>query len=177
MVEGLLNRNERYIRRFLAARSGPLILGRTTLDDLFQETAAAAVKGARTLVFENDAHFVAWVSTVARRVINAVLTQQRRNPNSVRIRHGQSSGIGIRESQLISPRRSPSSSVAGRESLTRLHNAIDRLPSEYRSVIRLYTLGGLTMSEVAKRLGKSNGAAFMMLARAMNKLRNAMIEP
>ena len=177
MVEGFLNRNERCIRRFLASRSGPLVLGRTTLDDLFQETAAAAIKGARTVVFENDAHFVAWVSTVARRVINAVLTQQRRNPNSVRIRHGQSSGIGIRESQLISPRRSPSSSVAEHEHLTRLHDVIDRLPPEYERVIKLYTLEGLKMPEVAKRLGKSNGAAFMTLARAMNKLRNAMMEP
>ena len=177
MVEEFLNRNERYIRRFLASRSGPLVLGRATLDDLFQETATAAIKGARTVVFENDAHFVAWVSTVARRVINAVLTQQRRNPNSVRIRHGQSSGIGIRESQLISPRRSPSSSVAEHEHLTRLHDAIDRLPPEYERVIKLYTLEGLKMPEVAKRLGKSNGAAFMTLARAMNKLRNAMLEP
>lgn len=176
MVDELLSRNERYIRRFLSARSGPLVLGRTTLDDLYQETAAAAVKSGHSVAFENDAHFVAWVSTVARRVINRVLTRHGQDPDSVRIRHGQSSGVGVKESRLISPRRTPSSSVVGRERVTRLCDAIDQLPPKYRDVIRLYRLEGLKMPEVAKRMGKSNGAMYMLLERAMRELRGAMVE-
>ncbi len=176
MVDQLLAKHERQIRRFLARRSGPLVLRRVTLDDLFQETAAAAIASAHTVAFENDAHFFAWVMTIARRVINGTLTRQGRTPRSVRLRRAQSSGIGIPESELVSPRRTPSSSAAGREHTTRLCEAIDKLPDHYRCVITLYKLDELALADVAQQLGKTKGATCRLVARALKQLRSVLVE-
>ena len=176
VIDQLLSKHERQILRFLAQRSGPLVLKRATLDDLCQETAAAAIASAHTVSFENDAHFISWIYTIARRIINLKLTRQVRTPKSVRLRHAQSSGIGVPESQLVSGCRTPLSSAAGRERNVRLRDAIEQLPDHYRRVITLYKLDELPLTDVAERLGKTKGATCRLVARAMNQLRTTLGE-
>lgn len=154
-----------------------MVLKRATLDDLYQETVAAAIANSHTVDFENDAHFFSWISTIARRMINAKLTRQGKTPKSVRLRHAQSSGIGVSESQLVSQRRTPLSSAAGRERTGRLRDAVEKLPENYRRVITLYKLKELPLGEVADQLGKTKGATCRLVARAMNQLRTTLGEP
>ena len=52
----------------------------------------------------------------------------------------------------------------------RLRQALATLPETYREVVERYELGGESAAEVAKRLGRSVGAIFMIRARALRRL-------
>lgn len=174
MIAQLLEQHERQIRRFITRRSGRRVLSRATIDDLFQETAAAAIRSGNLIAFQNDAHFFSWIFTIARRVINAVLTEQNRRPKSLRIRRAQSSGIGISEGELFSRTRTPSSSISGREEVEELQQAMSMIPDHYRRVITMYKLDGLTLDVVAERMGKTKWATSKLYGRALVHLRREM---
>ncbi len=176
MIHLLLSKHEKRIRRILSRRSGPLVLTGITLDDLYHETVAVAIKAAEAVTFENDAHFVSWISTIARRVCNGALTRQDRSPQTVRLRRALSSGVGVPEWKLVSRQRTPSSMVVGRERAARLRDALGELPDPYGRVIILYRLRGMALDEVAKQMDRTKGATCRLFARAMKELRNRLAE-
>jgi RNA polymerase sigma factor (sigma-70 family) len=52
----------------------------------------------------------------------------------------------------------------------RLRQALASLPAAYREVVERYELGGESAREVARGLGRSVGAVFMIRARAIKRL-------
>ena len=64
----------------------------------------------------------------------------------------------------------PSVIVCRKEALDKLEQALDKLRPEYKQVIVLKKIEGLSHAEIAKRLGKNTGAVRMLLARAMAAL-------
>ena len=68
----------------------------------------------------------------------------------------------------------PSRHAAKDEAAVHLQRALSSLPPDYEKVVRLFDLEGLDIKEVAQRLGKSEGAAYMLRARAHDRLREAM---
>ena len=64
----------------------------------------------------------------------------------------------------------PSVVVRRKEALDRLEKALDDLKPEYREVIVLKRIEGLSHAEIAARLGRNAGAVRMLLARAMAAL-------
>jgi len=55
-----------------------------------------------------------------------------------------------------------------------LVRAIDELPGDYARVIKLYDLQGLSPSQVAAELKRSEGAVFMLRARAHDRLKEIL---
>lgn len=179
LVGGLLVKHERSIRRFIARRSGPQVLRRTTVDDLYQQTVESAVASANAAGFEfrGDGPFLSWAQTVAHRVIFATLDRRRRSPPTMRIKGRESSGVGATESELGGWGRTPSSLVAGSEHKANLRAVIQELPEHYRRAITLYKLEQMPLAEVAQALGRTKGATCRIIARAMERLRSEMVEP
>lgn len=175
-VQELVVRHASTIRRILERRSGPFVLKRTTVDDLYQETIAAALASSATFSYRDDASFVAWISTIARRTIGHQLGFPRQAFPSVRIRGEESSGAGVSEGRLASIRRSPSSSAAVHEGENSLRVALNDLPEHYREVIRLYELEQRPLAEVAQRMHRTKGATCRLLARAKDALRSKFEE-
>jgi len=66
---------------------------------------------------------------------------------------------------------SPSRRYSVQEAQALLNQALDRLPADYATVVRLYDLQGKTIQEVCASLGKSTGAVHMLRARAHDRLR------
>jgi RNA polymerase sigma factor (sigma-70 family) len=60
--------------------------------------------------------------------------------------------------------------VSKREELDRLEKAMDKLTPEYRQVILLAKMEGLSGAELAEKLDKSPGAARALLCRALAAL-------
>lgn len=176
-VEQLLLKHAVAIRRIIERRSGPLILKQTTVDDLYQESAAAAMASSDTYRYANDAQFVSWISTIARRAIARQLRNPRRGLDAERIRGAASSGSGVPESCIGLEQRTPSSSAAGHEGENRLRCAIRSLPSDYRMVITLYKLEERSLADVAACMGRTKGATCRLLARATDVLREKLGEP
>ena len=57
------------------------------------------------------------------------------------------------------------------ESLEQLLTAINRIPADYQTVIRLRHFEDLAFNEIAKQLDRNSGAVRMMWVRAVEKLR------
>ena len=60
--------------------------------------------------------------------------------------------------------------MSRREDLTRLEKAIDTLKPEYREIIILTKIEGLSYKEISERLGKSDEAVRKQLSRALETL-------
>jgi len=176
-VERLIVKHQRQIRGIISRRSGPQVLRRTTVNDLYQETVARAIASAATFVYDGDARFLAWMGTIVRRVVGRALNQQDNKIHTVRIKRTQSTGVGVTDAELPSTCRSPSSVAAGLERSDRLARALRNLPEHYREVIRLYKLEQLPLREVAARLGRTPGATCQLLQRALQQLREVLTEP
>lgn len=175
LIEQLVETHGLTIRRFIARRSGSEVLKRVTIDDLFQETVTAACASAGTFEFRDDGSFVAWISTIARRVIARCATGSRREPYTIRIKRAESTGVGVRESEFAPGGRTPSSLAAAQELETALRAAIRRLPPDYHRVITLYKIEERPLSEVAELMDRTKGATCRLIARAVQQLRMTMV--
>ena len=173
-VQRLLDRHARAIRKFIGRRSGPELLKRTTVDDLFQETVATVIQSADNFVFVDNSRFLCWVYTIARRVMARSLSSARNGPNTIRICRASSSGGGVPEAELMAHTRTPSSMAATRERKTALVRAMQLLPAHYRKVITLYKIEQRPLAEVAAEMNRTKGATCRLIARAMEMLRKGM---
>jgi RNA polymerase sigma factor (sigma-70 family) len=174
LVEELIRKHEGIIRSFIARRSGPAVLKRASIEDLFQETVAAACSSAGSYEYRGDSSFVTWISTIARRAIARCAASGKKEPQTLRIKRPESTGVGVYEMELAPRGRTPSSLVAAQERRAALHDAIRGLPSEHRRVITLYLLEERPLDEVVELTGREKTATCHLLARIMNKLRDTL---
>src|SRR5262245_31582191 len=79
--------------------------------------------------------------------------------------------------ELVHGGGSPGSQAAAREQDEALRRAIDRLPEDYRQVIRWRSYDRLSFAEVGQRLGRSAEAARKLWARAVEALKQALESP
>jgi RNA polymerase sigma factor (sigma-70 family) len=99
----------------------------------------------------------------------------RREPYTIRIKRAQSTGVGVRESELTPGGRTPSSLAAAQELETALRAAIRRLPPDYHRVITLYKIKERPLGEVAALMHRTKGATCRLIARAVEQLRMTMV--
>ena len=75
---------------------------------------------------------------------------------------------------LVAPQSSPSQRAARGEQAVLLAGALARLPEDYREVIILSHLEGLSFPEVARRLGRTVDSVKNVWARALAALRKLL---
>src|SRR5262245_46647269 len=75
---------------------------------------------------------------------------------------------------LIAPGSSPSQGASRREQAVLLADALQRLPADYREVIVLRSLEGLTFPEVAARMGRTPVSVERLWSRALPRLKQAL---
>jgi RNA polymerase sigma-70 factor (ECF subfamily) len=76
---------------------------------------------------------------------------------------------------LVAPGPSPSRAAEQHEQGLVLADVLARLPADYRDVIVLRNLEGLSHEETARRLGRSPGAVRMLWVRALARLRRELV--
>jgi RNA polymerase sigma-70 factor (ECF subfamily) len=79
--------------------------------------------------------------------------------------------------RLVAPQSSPSQQAARREQAVLLADALNTLALNYREVIVLRHLEGLSFPEVAARMGRSEDSVKKLWARALARLRHALGAP
>jgi RNA polymerase sigma-70 factor, ECF subfamily len=75
---------------------------------------------------------------------------------------------------LLAKQDSPSQQVVQREQGVLLANTLGLLPPDYREVLILRHLEGLTFPEVAQRMGRTLDAVKSLWTRALGRLRNSL---
>jgi RNA polymerase sigma factor (sigma-70 family) len=150
-------------------------------DDVMQVSYLEAFLQIKRLGPGEPMAFLAWLNRIAQNNLrDAVrgLSRDKRSPPGGQLRplDGGGSWLALYDT-LEQDSATPSRAVAKVEAKALLETAVGSLPSDYAQVVRLYDLAGEPMAEVAKLLGRSVGAAFMLRARAHDRLREALGTP
>ena len=78
------------------------------------------------------------------------------------------------EAWLAADQASPSQAAQRNEQLTRLAEALARLPADQRQAVELHHLRGLTLAVVGARMGRGKRAVAGLLFRAVRQIRAAL---
>ena len=143
--------------------------------DIVQETLVHALNGLEGFTYKNEGDFVRWLSKIAENELRANLRKlhadKRDIRKNVRLDDNRSTtGGGYTGIHAPVDVTTPSVILSKRDELVRLEKAIDELKPEYRQVIILTKIDGLSYNEMGQRLGKSDEAVRKLVSRAMAEL-------
>ena len=150
--------------------------GKCDPSDIVQQSLMEAWRSAAAFRGSTEAERAAWL----RQIVAHVLAHEVRRYHGTRKRDvGRELSFEkslARSSQkldavLASRLTSPSQQVAKREQLVHLADTLEKLPADYREVILLRNVEGLSHAEVAERMGRQEGAVRMLWVRALKSLR------
>ncbi|CEF48233.1 unnamed protein product [uncultured bacterium] len=173
----LLARYANYLTLLARVEVGRRLRGKLDPADLVQDVFLEAHRHFPAFRGTTEAEFAAWL----RRILAGVLANtvrhyfgtQARDP---RLEHDLHAAVEqsscMLAGQLAAPGTSPSEAAARREQAVLLADALGRLPDDYREVIVLRHLEGLTFPAVAARMGRTVDSVEKLWLRAVARLRN-----
>jgi RNA polymerase sigma-70 factor, ECF subfamily len=149
---------------------GPSLRRDADVDDVLQETLLRAYRNIQQFEYQSPGSFMSWLARIADHVIvDMARAQNRQKRAGEHVRFRSESNPGGPEPAHY---ETPSRIFSENESLGEFAETLSRLPEDYRRVILLAKVEGLTTSEVAKRLEKSNEATSLLLHRAIKRLQS-----
>ncbi|MBB3205839.1 RNA polymerase sigma-70 factor (ECF subfamily) [Rhodopirellula rubra] len=181
-LETLLASYIGYLKVLSHSQLDPRVRGRLSASDLVQESLLEAHRDFTKFAGTTTAEFTGWlrkilVNNAARAVETHLLAAKRdyrREYSLDLLRQAADESHARLNSMTAVHRRGPASEAEHQEDLTVLSNAIEKLSTEYREVIVLRHVEGLTFADIAIRMNRSAGASRMLWMRAIEKLREAM---
>ena len=153
--------------------------GRVDASDLVQETYLDACRDFSRFRGASERELLGWLRQIlicnlaraAQRQLVAKRRDARRDVSlDLHLQDLERSAARF-EAVLLSPQSTPSHQAQRRERVALVADHLARLPPDYRDVIVLRNLEGLPFSEVAKRMGRSPGAARVLWVRALDQFR------
>ncbi len=168
------------LRAFVRLRAGALIRARESTSDIVQSVCREVLQNAERFRFPTETAFRQWLFTTALRK----LVDRREHWQAAKRDHAREHPLGpepgaLSESRLVAAYRrlsSPSGHAMAREEIERLESAFDELPEDYREVITLSRILGLSRAEIAQQMGRTEASVRMLLVRALAQLA-AILEP
>jgi RNA polymerase sigma-70 factor (subfamily 1) len=150
---------------------------RTKLEsmDLVQDVLVSVLKDLRSFTYKTEGDFLKWLSRIAENRLRNQLQRLYANKRDIR-KEVQLDGYRptVEDSFVAAldavDTTTPSAIMSKREELDKLTKAIDALKPEYRQVIILTKIEGLSYKEIGKQLGKSSEAVRKLVSRALEKL-------
>ncbi|MBK8975781.1 MAG: sigma-70 family RNA polymerase sigma factor [Planctomycetes bacterium] len=169
-VDVLLARYLPALRAFVRLKAGGLLLERESCSDLAQSVCRDVLENAERFRFGGEAEFRKWLFTTAMRKI-----ADRYEHWGARKRRADVQPLGDDEA-LVGYRAiyTPSHQAMAREELERVEAAFDRLAPDKQQVILMARLMGLPHAEIARELGRSEGAVRVLLSRALAELAESL---
>jgi RNA polymerase sigma-70 factor (ECF subfamily) len=155
--------------------------GRLDPSDLVQDTLLEAHNKRAQFRGTGEAELAGWLRQIlARNLVDAVrrLKQTKRDVNlerSLEVLLGESSSR--LQDWLAACQSSPSKQAAKNEELSRLADCLAQLPPPQREAVTLHHLKGLSLTELARQMERSEAAVAGLLRRGLKKLRQLMGDP
>ncbi|MEM1069809.1 MAG: sigma-70 family RNA polymerase sigma factor, partial [Planctomycetota bacterium] len=148
-------------------------------EDILQEVGVAALQSLADVQLADRDPF-RWLCQLSeRRIIDAhrrYFAAQKRSAEKERDLYSGGDASGQRGfiDVLAASITSPSQAFSRDQREFRLLAALEQLPVEHQSAIRLRYVEGLPSKEIAEQLGKSDGAVRVMLTRSLSKLQEML---
>jgi RNA polymerase sigma-70 factor (ECF subfamily) len=168
-----------YLGVLARARLGARLRGVVNPSDLVQQTFLEACRDFGRFQGTTGAQWRAWLRRILAHNLAALVERHvRARKRDVRrqvsleqlaaARGDSATGVGPAPASPVS---SPSAQARQHEAAAVLADRLTRLPGPYRDVLRLRNLEGLAFEEVARRMGRTPGAARVLWVRALDRLR------
>lgn len=182
VIGELLQKYANYLRLLAITHMDARLRARLSPSDVVQETNCDAHRDFPKFRGNSEGEFVSWLRTIlvhnlARMIERHVTTAKRDIRREVSIHQ---IGRSIERSTmrlhnfLAAPDETPSSHALRRERAVILADHLAVLPDDHRQVIVLRNLEARPFSEVAERMGRSEGAVRMLWLRAVDGLKRRM---
>lgn len=155
LAEEFLGRLRASVRGWTRFQLGP----RLDIEDVLQDTLVRAYHALGRFEWQDEDAFFRWLCGIAKRALAQAAQEARKG--EVRAAHTRRNEDAPAPIQVL--RR--------QERLDRLEAALMELNPEYREVIRLCRIEGLTSTEVATRTQRSPAAVRQLLVRALRELK------
>jgi RNA polymerase sigma-70 factor (ECF subfamily) len=143
--------------------------------DLVQDALLSALGGIGDFTYKNEGDFLRWLSRIAQNALRDNLDKLHAAKRDIRkeVRldnYRPTTGFGFVGTPGAIEATTPSAIMSKKEDLDKLEKAIDELKPEYREVIILTKIEGLSYREIGSRLCKSPDAVRMLVPSAMAEL-------
>jgi RNA polymerase sigma-70 factor (ECF subfamily) len=163
------------VRRIVRLRMGKEIRPRLDSMDVVQDALVFALGGLKDFTYKNEGDFLRWLARIAQNALRDNLDRlhaaKRDIRREVRLEsYEPTTGRGFVGTPGPIEATTPSAIVSKREDLDKLERAIDELKPEYREVVVLTKIEGLSYQEIADRVGKTPDAVRMLVPSAMAEL-------
>src|SRR5262249_33773332 len=147
--------------------------------EVVQETFLEAHRDFGQFQGTTEGQFLAWLrQVVATNLANLLRRYLGTQGRDVRLERQLALDLDQSSSNLnlvpAAPQNTPSQQAARREQAVLLANALGRLPPDYREVMVLRNLQGLSFPEVAGRMGRTVDSVEKLWARGLAQLRRAL---
>ena len=163
------------VRRIIRLRMDRKLRPKLDSVDVVQDALILALEGLHEFTYKNEGDFLRWLCKIAENRFRDILDKFHAGKRDVHReipfrREGRCTGDGSVGAAEPLRTTTPSVILGKKEALDRLEQALDELKPEYRDVVMLKRIEGLSHADIAERLGKNTGAVRMLLARAMAAL-------
>ncbi|MHC4534804.1 MAG: RNA polymerase sigma factor [Planctomycetota bacterium] len=160
------------VRRIIRLRMGGEIRPRLDSMDLVQDALVSALGGLKDFTYKKEGDFLRWLARITqnqlRDNLDKIYTDKRDIRKEVRIEnYGPTTGGGFAGNPGPIQATTPSVIMSKKEDLDKLEKAIDKLKPDYKEVIVLAKIDGLSYKEISDQLGKSINSVAHLLSRAM----------
>lgn len=173
-IEQLLGMHLPGVRAFVRLRMSPDLRGKESVSDVVQSACREVLQHMGRFEYRGEGNFKHFLYTTA---LRKVLNKDRYYHKAMRDVRREAERGATHEasrddslSQIYQTLSTPSGHVMTKESIERLERAFDDLPEDYREVVLLSRLMGLSHREIASQLGRSELATRSLLARALTTL-------
>jgi RNA polymerase sigma-70 factor (ECF subfamily) len=157
-------------------RMGPELTRLYEVDDILQETFLKAFRDFGQFTYRSPGSFMSWLARIADHVLaDLARSQGRQKRHAAEMLRFRSASNPVGSEPLDS--KTPSRILAEAEGVRGLLDKLQSLPEDYRQAILLMKVEGLSTSEAAERLGKSNEATALLLHRALKRFRSLAPSP
>ena len=172
----LLEAYRHYLGLLARVQIGQRLQGKVDASDLVQETFLDAYRNFPRFQGVCEAQFVHWLRQIlAAKLADLLRRYLGTQGRDVRLEREiadafQQSSMAL-DQGLAAQQSSPSQQTMKREQAVLLADALEKLPADYRDVLVLRHLEGLTFPEVARRMGRSLDSVEKLWMRGLIRLR------
>lgn len=177
----LLKRYRPWLRLLARLQLDSRLARRLDESDIVQQSMLAAFRDFGQFRGSTEAELTAWLRSI---LAHAIAHELRRHRGAARRDMGREVSIEQQledsshriQAILVTSEPSPSDQAAQHEQAVQLADLLEGLPADYREVLILRNIQGLSHEQVARRLDRSVGATRMLWVRALARLRQQLPE-
>ncbi|MCA8965545.1 MAG: sigma-70 family RNA polymerase sigma factor [Planctomycetes bacterium] len=175
-LDELLAANVPAVRAYVRQHMPPMLRAHESCSDIVSSVCREVLHAQDGFEYRGPEAFRGWLHEFARHKMQDRIRRWRTEKRDTRKEHELAADESLGAiAAFYQSSMSPSGVAIRNEEVLLVEQALDRLPDEYREVIALCRIVGLSREEAGRRLGgKSAGAVRMLLSRALTALSTEM---